>query len=205
MITINDPIPNLAPLNKVIETINDYADINPDNNIEYWIAGGAITSFVTKEKVNDYDVFTPEPVKLIERLKDGVGYISYENEFVANFNVDGNKVQVIKRYSPKTCEEIFETFDFTIVCGAYDGKTFYCHDRFWQDIATRRLVVNTLTFPLRTLERVAKYAKRGYSACPIGLLELAKSIHSLTIDWNNPDENALSFYPDGTPRFTGPD
>lgn len=211
MQTISEPIPNLRPLNKIINLINDYADINTVDNdkvqnlFTYWIAGGAIASRITGEKINDYDIFTPDPTGLIEKLKNGVGYVSFENDTVANFIIDGNKIQVVKRYSPNTPEDIFSTFDFTIVCGAYDGTTFYCHDRFWRDIANRRLVINILTFPLRTLERIAKYAKRGYTTCPVGLLTLAKTINAMSIDWDNPAENELTYYADGTPRFTGPD
>ena len=211
MQTTSETIPNLRPLNKIIDLINDYAEINNvvdgavTNPFTYWIAGGAITSCITKEKVNDYDIFSPDPFGLIEKLKSGIGYVAYENDTVANFNVDGNKIQIVKRYSPQSAEDIFNTFDFTIVCGAYDGTNFHCHDRFWQDIANQRLVVNTLTFPLRTLERMTKYSRRGYTPCPVGLLTLAKTINAMSIDWNNPSENELTYYADGTPRFTGPD
>lgn len=210
MQTIGDQIPVLVKLNKIIDSINDLLEQkegqeNENNRIVFWISGGAITAAVTGDKINDYDIFSPTPEILRDRLKEAIGYASFEHEFFTNFWVDNNKVQVITRYSPQSPEAIFNTFDFTINCGAYDGTTFYCHDRFWQDIASRRLVVNNLFFPLKTLERVAKYSRRGYTVCPVGLLSIAKSINSLEIDWDNPSENDLSFYPDGTPRFMGPD
>lgn len=210
MITITDPIPNLAPLNSIIDEINDLLDqkegqANADNPIVYWIAGGAIASAISGDKINDYDLFSPTPELLRDRLKEAIGFASFEHEFFTNFWVNKHKIQVITRYQPESPQAIFNTFDFTIVCGAYDGKTFYCHDRFWQDIATKRLVIPGLFFPLKTLERVAKYSRRGYTVCPVGLMELAKAIQALEVDWDNPDENHLAFYPDGTPRFMGPD
>jgi len=210
MQTIIDPIPNLAPMNAIIKEINDLLDQgegqeNADKPIVYWIAGGAITSAITGTTINDYDVFSPTPELLRDRLKAAIGYASFEHEFFTNFWINNRKIQIITRYSPESPQAAFNTFDFTIVCGAYDGKTFYCHDRFWQDIGTKRLVINDLFFPLKTMERVAKYSRRGYTVCPMGLLAIAKAINAMEIDWDNPSENDLSFYPDGTPRFMGPD
>lgn len=210
MIETIEKIPALASFNKIIAEINDAIDQNEgqenaSNPIKFWIAGGAITSAVAGEKINDYDIFTPQPALLRERLKKGIGYASFEHDFFANFYLNNNKIQVISRYAPENVQAIFNTFDFTINCGAYDGDVFACHDRFWQDNATKRLVVNELFFPLKTLERVAKYSRRGYKACPQGLLRLAKAIHEMEIDWENPSQNDLEFYPDGTPRFMGPD
>jgi hypothetical protein len=210
MIETIEKIPALAPLNAIIDEINDALDqkegmVNESDPIKYWIAGGAITSAITGEKINDYDLFSPTPEKLRDRLKESIGYTTFEHDFFTNFRIANQKVQVITRYSPESQEAIFNTFDFTINCGAYDGLTFAHHDRFWQDIATKRLVVNELFFPLKTMERVAKYSRRGYKVCPVGLLNIAKAINALQIDWDNPSENDLSFYPDGTPRFMGPD
>lgn len=205
-----EKIPALAPLNKIIDEINDLFDQkegqeNADKPIKYWIAGGAITAAITGEKINDYDLFSPTPDKLKEKLQEAIGYNTFEHEFFTNFWVDSQKVQVITRYAPESPQALFNTFDFTINCGAYDGLTFAHHDRFWQDIATKRLVINQLFFPLKTMERLTKYAGRGYKPCPHGLMAVAKAINALEIDWDNPNENDLQFYPDGTPRFMGPD
>ena len=204
MIETIEKFPNLRVIDSVIDEIKDLIDYD-ENPIQFWIAGGAVTAAITGAKINDYDIFSPTPKLLKEKLQAGIGYNTFENEHFTNFWVDSKKVQVVTRYEPKTAEEIFNTFDFTIVCGAYDGTTFYHHDRFWQDIAVKRMVINELTFPMKTLERVVKYANRGYKLCPVGLLKLVKTINALEVDWENPDENQLSYYPDGTARFTGVD
>lgn len=197
----SEQIPCMMPLKIVINSIRDLVG----NDIKFWIAGGAVTSAVTGSKINDYDVFSPTPNSLVALLKEKGATVTYENPHFVNFRIGGKKVQVITRFEHQTMEHSVKEFDFTVVCGAYDGETFVCHDRFWQDIATRRLVINTMPFPLKTMERVAKYAQRGFAPCPVGLLSIAKAIHALEIDWDNPDENQLSFYPDGTPRFMGVD
>jgi hypothetical protein len=38
-----------------------------------------------------------------------------------------------------------------------------------------------------------------------GLVNKTIAINNLTIDWENPDENSIEFYPDGTPKFNGID
>lgn len=200
MITIQESIPNLKRLDSVITDLN-----NLNSNLKFWVAGGAITSAVTNEKINDYDIFSPDPELIINVLLASSVQATFETENFVNFRFKNKKIQIIKRYKPHSPEEIFEKFDFTVVCGAYDGKNFYCHDRFWQDVANRKLVVNATTFPLKTMERVAKYARRGYKPCPVGLLKIARAINEMKIDWDNPDENQLSFYSDGTPRFIGVD
>lgn len=172
---------------------------------KFWIAGGAIHSAITGSRVNDYDLFSDYPYAVTAAIEAAGHTPSFQTDHFANYYVDGFKVQVIYRYSPNDPQELFDTFDFTIVCGAYDGQTFYCHDRFWQDVAAKRLVVSGVMFPLRIMERMAKYAKKGYTPCPVGLLAIAKAIHALDIDWDDPDQNHLTFYTNGTPRFTGPD
>jgi len=202
MITTQELPLNLAKLDRAIDAIKKCSDTLP----EFWIAGGAVLSAITGDEINDYDVFSTSPQLLIEKLKAfSQAQVTYENPFFVNFLLYGMKIQVITRYMPIDPSELFDTFDFTVVCGAFDGQTFYCHERFWQDIATKRLVINAAPYPLKTMERLTKYAGRGYKPCPVGLLEVARKINEMEIDWNNPDENQLSFYPDGTVRFMGVD
>ena len=196
-----EPMLCLGRLKNTIDSIRDIVG----NDVKLWIAGGAVTSAVTGSRINDYDVFSSTPNLLVALLKEKGVTVTYENPYFVNFKIAGRKVQVITRFEYPSMEQTVKEFDFTVVCGAYDGETFVFHDRFWQDIATRRLVINKITFPLKTMDRVAKYAKRGFTACPVGLLNIAKAIHALEIDWDSPDENQLSFYPDGTPRFVGVD
>lgn len=203
MQTINEKIPNLAPVSQALEAIKA---LIPNTSVSYWIAGGAITSAVCREKINDYDVFSPNPDKLIEALDRTTATVTFKTEDFTNFKIGKMKVQVIKKIQPLTPEDTIEVFDYTIVCAAMRlNGDLIVHDRFWQDIATRRLVVNSLPYPLKSMERMAKYATRGFKPCPVGLATLAKAITDLNVDWKNPNQNQLEFYADGTPRFAGID
>lgn len=209
MLTTTEKIPALMKLWRSVTRLKEISD-SPilGKKFVFWVAGGAVTAAVAGERINDYDIFSPHPQRIISELESQAEYVkgkSVEGFFTNFTDKYGNTIQVITRVAVESPRAIFEIFDYTIVCGAYDGETFYCHDRFWQDVATRRLVMNSLTFPLKTLERVAKYSRRGYKACPFGLLDLCKTINRLQIDWDAPDQNHLAFYPDGTPRFNGVD
>lgn len=209
MLTTTEKIPALMELRRSVTRLKEISD-SPilGKKFVFWVAGGAVTAAVAGERINDYDIFSPHPQRIISELESQAEYVkgkSVEGFFTNFTDKYGNTIQVITRVAVESPRAIFEIFDYTIVCGAWDGTTFYCHDRFWQDIATRRLVVNALPYPLKSMERMAKYSSRGYRACPVGLMQLAQAINGLKIDWTNPKDNEISFYPDGTPRFNGVD
>lgn len=209
MLTITEKIPALLKLERSVKLLRSSLDAANDRlPCRFWVAGGAVLAAIAGERINDYDIFSPHPQRLIAILDECGKYKRGKSVdgFFQNYHDEyGNTIQIITRVNVSSPEIIFEIFDYTIVCAAWDGNTFYCHDRFWQDVATRRLVVNALPYPLKSMERMAKYSARGYKACPIGLLLLAQAINALKIDWTNPKDNEISFYPDGTPRFPGVD
>lgn len=202
--------PNFLPIIKAYSAILQAAAVggakagkNPSFDIpRFWIAGGALTAAVSGEKINDFDVFSPFP----ETLSSFLGTPSFTNGNIANHYVDGLKVQVVLNHPAELPGQTIDMFDYTIVMAAYDGKHLVHDDRFFEDIAQKRLVANKFGWPLSSLERLAKYSKRGYKPCPFGLLELAEAINRLPADFrSNPNIDSLSFYPDGTPRFQGVD
>jgi hypothetical protein len=78
-------------------------------------------------------------------------------------------------------------------------------ERFYIDNAQKRLVVKALPKPLSTMKRAIKFAGRGYAMCPVALAKILKKIQESPIDWSNPSQNEIEFYPDGTPTFPGLD
>jgi hypothetical protein len=176
------------------------------DRLPFWFAGGALSDLARGTMFKDIDVFTPNPALVLERLAecDIKPYYQIEGH-VANFVIKGHTVQLVLGYSPSSPDAIIDLFDFTAVCGVYTPDGFTCHPRFWQDNATKRLVINNLPKPLSTLERITKYCRKGFRCCPIGLSRVARTINEMTIDWDNPKENEMQFYPDGTPRFMGID
>lgn len=182
-----------------------YKELFEDAPARAIMAGGVFSSLLVDRTVKDIDIFTDEPIKLINFLQDKGLKILRENEWVCNFQFKKYIVQVIKKYTYNSPEAVIDSFDFTIVACAYAGGKLVYNERFFVDNAQMRCVVHNLPKPLSSMQRLTKYCSRGYSACPIGLGKIARAINALQIDWDNPDQNELEFYPDGTPKFNGLD
>ena len=184
------------------------AELDPT---KYAIAGGAIRDYLSGTDIKDIDIFSNDiesEEKLLKWLKDEENpnniKIMNENSQLANFKMNGHWIQVIKgKYYDMETDAVIESFDFTI-CGAMlvDDR-FSTLPTFFQDTLAKHLRINKITFPLSTLERMQKYIKKGYTACNGTLLNVAESLKTVNLD--DPEEDTLRFYPDGTPRFFGID
>lgn len=173
---------------------------------ECWIAGGAMRSWLTGEKVKDIDIFSADPSKVLEAFKQNSEWkADVENDWIAHFYKDKLRYEVIKKYSYANQLDTINSFDFTIICASYGPDGVVVDERFYIDNAQRRLVVKSLPKPLSTMKRAIKYAGRGYAMCPVGLAKILKKIQENPIDWSNPNQNEIEFYPDGTPSFRGLD
>jgi hypothetical protein len=206
-VTTTDKIPAFYTLEKIYESIDKVNDSCADGQrIDFWIAGGSVSDLARGRRFKDIDVFSPKPVELVEKLSRAYGkpYSEIVGMF-ANFRLGKHTVQIITGYTPASEDEVIELFDFTAVCGAYSPDRFVCHERFWQDNCTRRLVINNLPKPLSTLDRLAKYCRKGFKHCPVGLSRVIKAIAAENIDWDNPSQNIINFYPNGHIRFFGID
>lgn len=143
---------------------------------ECFIAGGAVLSTVTRQEISDYDVY-PKTRKakidlLTSMIEDNTAVLVKLSSNAATFKLNGYKneqgqriiVQIVLGEFP-TPESIFERFDFTVCMGAYDvdEKSWYFHDCFWSDIASKTLHFNENTlYPLNSLIRTNKYIQKGY-------------------------------------------
>ena len=193
-------------LDTLINSLTDESEIIKGTVIPFWIAGGALSDLSRGVMFKDIDIFTSMPADALERLKEADVKPYFEvKDRVSNFKIKGHTVQLVTGYAPQSPSAIIDLFDFTAVCGVYTTSGFTSHPRFWQDNATKRLVINNLPKPLSTLERITKYCRKGFRCCPIGLSRVAKAINAMEIDWDNPKENEMNFYPDGTTRFLGID
>lgn len=179
---------------------------------KYAIAGGAIRDYLSDVEIKDIDIFSNDKeaedtlIKYWNKLAkngDAVKIIN-ENDALLNIKWEGRWFQLIKsKYYDMTTTAVIDSFDYTICCAMLVDDAFRCNQTFFQDTLAKHLRVNKITFPLSTLERMQKYIQKGYTACNGTLLEISKAC--ATIDYNNPKEDTLRFYPDGTPRFFGVD
>ncbi|MFZ5955799.1 MAG: hypothetical protein ACOYT4_05220 [Nanoarchaeota archaeon] len=168
-----------------------------------WIAGGALRDYFTIGRCSsDIDIFFPsekEFKKAIKFFKIQNILPTFSNERVTNYIWKKNKIQLVSAHYFSSPEETIEKFDFTVVCCAVDKENVSHHETFFMDLAKRRLVINSLPYPLSTLQRLQKYIKKGYTICNGGLLEIAKAIQKVNLE--NSTENPIEFYLDGSVRF----
>lgn len=97
---------------------------------------------------------------------------------------DNQRVQLIAFEYYESIEKLFDTFDFTICCFAYDRLTdeIVCTPEALIDLSRRFLVPHRIKFPVATMRRVGKYQQSGFKICRGGWQSIAKSCKELDID-----------------------
>jgi len=134
-----------------------------------FVGGGYLRSIVANEPINDVDVFvkTSKDADLLAyRLcVDKKDVTRTDNAYT----IKGKMViQIIHRWLFEKPEDVSNSFDFTICCAViyFDDKfDSFCDDRFYIDIASKRLVYRC---PIRnedaggSMLRVLKYYQKGY-------------------------------------------
>lgn len=182
-----------------------------------WIAGGSIRDYFSKEKIKDIDLFFPNEEhfikclsyfgiyknnSLLESFQGGNNYetknkdteIVFQNNNAIKINYKKQTIDIIKHYF-ESPEETILNFDFTCCSAAIDGKNIYIHDTFFQDLASKRLIINSLPYPVSSLYRLQKYIKKGYTMCSGGLISLAMAISEKEIHMDEEFEAKHEFYP----------
>ena len=78
-------------------------------------------------------------------------------------------------------EEVIGGFDFNATCAALDDEYFYFSKQFIQDIKTKKLSINTVTYPAATIKRLMKYKDKGYGIND-AIVEFMKNISGKEFD-----------------------
>jgi len=170
-------------------------------NCNVWIAGGAVRDYFSiGHPTSDIDMYFPDDVNfdIANAWFSEAGKKLFSNDRLVSYMYNKHRYELIKIHfsSPK---ETIDAFDFTVCCAAIDKDSVYMHDTFFIDLARRRLVINKLPYPLSTLQRMQKYIKKGFTICNGGIIQIAKALGE--IDFNDPKNNHIEKYPDGTPKF----
>jgi len=161
---------------------------------EIVVAGGYVRSCVTRETVNDIDLFIPERDYALH-LAAALSVGAKPHRTVNAITVRGLKypVQFITRWVYDAPQEVLSSFDFTI-CQAAFWWDHYCQrwasavsDDFYVDLAAKRLVY---TNPVReeapggSMLRVLKYYQRGYRITIKSLSDvIARLAHGVRFDY----------------------
>lgn len=161
-----------------------------------FVGGGYLRSIVAGEPINDVDVFvnSKETAELLayKLAKEKKDVYPTDNAFTVRGKMP---IQVIHRWTFLRAEDISNSFDFTVCCavifnanGTWDS---YCDDRFYVDLAAKRLVYRS---PVRnedaggSMLRVLKYYQKGYRI-PLDSLGAVMARMVQAIDTNKIDIN----------------
>ncbi len=177
-----------------------------------WIGGGAITSVFTNKPINDIDVYFPNKEAFSNVMAhvygvswNGGGDLSFRNcivQHVTNKSIlitsDEEKVQFIVFRFFESVQDIFDSFDFTAVMGAFNMKDeeFILHPDFLKHNAQRFLSFNKGTaYPLISMLRVDKYRERGYTTSKQEMLKIGFAINAKNFDsWEKAIDEVGSMY-----------
>lgn len=134
-----------------------------------FVGGGYLRSIVAGEPINDVDVFvnSKEDAELIayKLCADKKDVYKTDNAYTVKGKL---AIQIIHRWVFSEPKDVSNSFDFTCCCAVIYYKEIwgsYCDDRFYIDIASKRLIYRS---PSRnedaggSLLRVLKYYQKGY-------------------------------------------
>lgn len=175
-----------------------------------YLAGGSITSIFTNKEVNDLDLYFTsyenfekfyltvqqiEDAELneIDPLSNVYKRMICEEEYklypvclteksITFTGFSGRQVQCILFNFPKTPEDLFKSFDFSVNMGLFDfsNDCWVFHKDFLKHNAQNAVVINPYTsYPIVSLLRIYKYIDKGYSFSKKELLKLSVGIANL--------------------------
>ncbi len=169
----------------------DHIAFSKIEDVDCWVAGGAVRDFFSIGRPRtDVDVLFPsiEQFNLADRKLSGKYKVVGDNDSAKTFQVDGKPFQIIKSHFYDSPESAIAEFDFTVCCAAVTRDRTYFHETFFVDLARRELVINKISHPLSTLQRMQRYVRKGYWMNGHNLFELAKSIDSLDLASMSPKQ-----------------
>ena len=155
-----------------------------------FIGGGYLRAIVAQESVNDIDLFvsSERDAELLSReLGSEKTIYKTDNAYTIKRPIP---IQIIHRWVFEKPEDVALSFDFTVCCAVIsfqvDKWDSFCDDRFYTDLASKRLVYR---IPQRnedaggSMLRVLKYYQKGYRI-PLGSLGsvIARLIRDLDVD-----------------------
>lgn len=176
------------------------------------LAGGAITSIFSGAEINDFDLYFTDKEGLSRLVAEVFGVSDEEHispfdlivKFATNRSMlcidkySKNKLQFIHYKVFKDAHDIFNSFDFEHVMGAFDFATeeFIFHDNFFKSLAQRNIVFNPNTdFPIVSLTRVQKYKERSYKISKAQMLRVAFTIAGRNYDsWEKVKSECAGMY-----------
>jgi hypothetical protein len=197
----------------------------PEWSGKIFVGGGFLRSTVSGEPVNDVDVFVSSPEDALKLAREIVGgrlglqwgdddnllYSEVQQQINRHIHHTDNAltllgltttIQIIHRWVFNSGVSVADSFDFTCCCACYwwagsaVGWRSYCDERFYPDVAAKRLVYRS---PVRnedaggSMLRVLKYYHKGYRM-PLDSLGavIARLAMGCRESWLTADERGLA-------------
>lgn len=155
----------------IMSVTNGYVNLDLDTGP--WIAGGCLTSLFQNRNLeqSDIDIFCQTGFsfrRAVNQVKKQGMVETRDSSTAKTFRNGSNgfELQIIK-FEHHTLSELLQSFDFTIVKAATDGKTLVYHPRFFEDLKNYSLRLDhPITNKSRMASRVVKYANKGFILNP---------------------------------------
>lgn len=157
-----------------------------DAGVTCWIAGGALRSYFTGDKVVDYDLFFPSQIEYDKAKQYFLNNddnskkieVKWESDNGMKIRYNGRTFDLVKKFFTSPQESIQE-FDFTVSMLAIDTEKVYHGETTFIDLAKKQLMLNKLPYPASTMKRAFKYYKKGYTMCVGEMRKLAEAIQKM--------------------------
>lgn len=181
-------------------TKEEIINILEDNNAI--IAGGALTSVIKKEKINDFDIWfsNEDDYKrainefdsfYIDKIRGGsrsffsMNNSKYTTSNSITYTIDNMKYQFINpsRYEFGNVGEIIKQFDFIcVMCGVdMKNKKLVYNNNFFSDANSKRIRINpTLKSPASLIDRIVKYTRKGFTLSKSSQRDALKLLSKVT-------------------------
>lgn len=147
-----------------------------------WLAGGALRTLIRPtDEIADYDLFFKSPTDatiVMDWLKSDGWKLVFEcpKKELYTYKRRGVKTQCITKHYYPTVYELLDSFDFTVCQAAIDSKNLYFSRNWLSSIRKQKLMINKVTYPVATINRMMKYRAKGYRVDEHMLIDLVNEI-----------------------------
>lgn len=154
-------------------------------------AGGAARSIMTKEQINDYDLFFTDLKSFNETFKklESISEIKFkcpENKFIS-LKYKNNKIQLIKPKLYNDPNDLISSFDFTITQFATNGKMLFTYYKSLIHTRKKYLRIHKITYPAASIKRITKYINYGFKPHPDLFTDIVADIWSHSVEIIDPN------------------
>jgi hypothetical protein len=170
-----------------------------------YLAGGCLRALIAREEVADYDIFGADAAEM-EKIATNFalsrkGRLHKTDNAITVLASPRNPVQFITRWTFPDAVYVAASFDYSIAQAAiwWDADLSkwqsYCSDKFYPDIAAKRL---RYLSPQRnedaggSMLRMAKFLRRGYTIAPESMgkvmARLLQGVRSDSNFWDGDEE-----------------